>query len=148
LVFKEQVVVNEAGIVVDVSVPGWRFRTRSSALAVMVIGVLFFFGPSFVNKWLGPPMLRASGRILLHDGRKVDGLQGATVGILPTRAYTASTVADGTYSFDFPKGKEGETYQAVVHANTNPPLFVLGVVRFSQGSTEGTFDHTFNGSQK
>ena len=148
LVFKEQVVVNEAGDIVDVSVAGWRFRTRSSALAVMAIGVLFFFGPPLVNKWLSPPTLRASGRILLHDGQKVDGLPGATIGVLPT-GYTTGTTADGTYSFDFPKGKDGEIYQAAVHvSNTDPPLFVLGIVRFNQGSREGTFDYTFHRSRK
>jgi hypothetical protein len=146
LAFKERVVVNEAGAAIDVRVPGWRFATRSSALAVLAFGVVFFFGPPVSARWSSPETLRARGRIFLHDGKIVNGLQGATIGILPTGIYTTTTDANGNYTHDFPKGRDGQSYQAVVLSNTTPPLFGLGVVEFPQGSKEGTFDHVLHRS--
>lgn len=78
--------------------------------------------------------------------RLKDSVASAIIGILPAGIYTTTTDANGNYTHDLPKGRDGQTYQAVVVSNTTPPLFGLGVVRFPQGKREGTFDHVLHRS--
>jgi len=149
LVFKEQTIVDPSGNVIDikVSTTGGHLRSRSSALVVLIVGSIFIAAPPLARKYLSPPMFRISGRIQLHEGTTVSGLQGATIGILPTHVYTTGSIPDGSYFIDVPKGSDGESYQAVVQVNSNPPMFYLGVVDFDS-SGRGRFDHTFDRSKK
>lgn len=149
LAFKQQVTVDQAGHIVDIklSTTGGHFRARSLALVIIILGALFFATPFLWKRYVSPPTMHVLGKILLHEGQTVSGLQGAIVGILPTHSHTTAALQDGTYSIDIPKGADEETYQAVVHVNTNPALSVLGVVRFDS-SGRGSFDHTFQRSKR
>ena len=150
LLLKQQVIVDDKGDVVDFqfSAAGVRFRTRYPALVVLALGVFLVAAPPLWRAYFAPSKLHVAGKIQLHEGQQVSVVEGAFVGIVPTKTYAAYSLPDGTYALDVPKGADGESYQAVVHvSNTNPPLFVLGVVQFDANGL-GRFDHTFTRSRR
>jgi hypothetical protein len=148
LTLKQQVVVDTQGNIIDfkISTKSAHLRTRSAALAVIVIGAALLALPVWKIR-IAVPRLNITGKILLHDGKTISGIQNAVIGILPTKDYATFSLSDGTFSLDIPAGAEGESYQALVHvSNTTPPLFVIGVVQFTSDG-KGRFEHTFTRSR-
>lgn len=140
LLLRQQVFVDHTGNVVDIkiSVLG-HIRARSWVVAPFAIGA-FLVGLPLWKGYEKPQTLPVSGRISFADGRSASGI---IVGVLPTSSHATLTIADGSYRLNIPRGALGETYQAVVHvSNSNPPEFVLGVVKFDADS-RGAFDYTF-----
>jgi hypothetical protein len=152
LFFRERVVVDQRGAMLDVklSLTEGRFMARSSAFGVLFFGVILILVPPAWKHYFSPEMLSVTGKIILHEGKTVQGLQNVLVAIIPMKTYATQTLKDGTYAIAIPRGKDEHNYQALAYLSNPNPAFALselGRVNL-EANGQGRFDHAFTRGTK
>jgi hypothetical protein len=140
--------LNRGGAGPSITWRGITLAMPSGGFGVVILGAVMMVAAPMVERYAAPPEFHVAGRIQIHEGKSVRGIQNVIVGIIPMRSHATSTSNDGSFEFRFPRGEDGQQYQVFAylsHPNQSLALSTLGRVHFDS-SGRGVFDHVFDRS--